>query len=478
MTIPSSLPSNVRKPGAFHEFEFSARGSAQPLERRFVIIAEKTAAGTAAADTPVQLFGESDGDAKCGVGSLAALMNRKAILQARLSGFGEPEIWVVPLAEPGAGTAATYTLTLSGSATQAKDLILKLAGRLIVVGVNNGDAAATIATAIKDKCDELGPSLPFTAGAAGDVVTLTFRTKGVNGNDVARKTLQLPTGVGLVHAVGVAGAGATSITTALGALYDKRYHGLALANHVTSDAAAILADLLLAWGFGQKNYRFLELGERGSLGTAQTLQASFNDYRVGITACENTGSLPGEIATAVGVSWWAREAPNANLDGELLALDPPDPQDAFTDAEIESALASGVTPLVPAGTYCKLVRKVTSQITVAAAPFEPLREPALPRTVAYMAEQEDIGFTQGFHQETMWADPSGGDDIFARVRDMVIDKHRAAERSRYLRNVDDHLPEIKAEEHPSVAGRILIQDPMTVAGPLHQGAFLHIGYLG
>src|SRR5687768_10220411 len=101
MPIPSSLPSNVRKPGAFHEFDFTDDGQAlASLERRIVIIAEKTSAGSQAADTPVQLFGVLDGDAKCGVGSLAALMNRKAIEQAKISGFGEPEIWVCPVAEP------------------------------------------------------------------------------------------------------------------------------------------------------------------------------------------------------------------------------------------------------------------------------------------------------------------------------------------------------------------------------------------
>ena len=140
-------------------------------------------------------------------------------------------------------------------------------------------------------------------------------------------------------------------------------------------------------------------------------------------------------------------------------------------------LASGLSPLVPAGAYCKLVRLCTTQITLNSAPFEPLREPALPRTAAFMAEQIDAGLAAGLHQETMWRSPDGGDDIFARARDIVIEKHRAAERARYIRDVDEFLPEIRVEEHPSAAGRIVVQDPMAVAGPHHQTALAHIMYL-
>lgn len=478
MTIPNNLPSSTRKPGVYHEFDFSAAGQQLvPLDRRVVIVAEKTAAGTAAADAPVQLFGEADGDAKCGVGSLAALMNRAALLQAKLSGIGAPEIWACPVAEPGAGTAAVYTITVTGPATATKDLILKLAGRLVVVGVNNGDSANTIAAAIEAKCDELAATLPFTASVADNVVTLTFRTKGSNGNDVARVTLQLPAGVGIAHANPTPGATATAITNALAALYDKWYDGIALANHATADAAALLADAALAWGYGAENYRFYAMGERGSLGTAQTLQASYNDYRFLFPNVEGSGTLPGELAVMTMIAWMAREAPNANLDGEIIGADPPAAADAYTDAEIESALGSGISPLVPAGAYCKLVRLVTSQITVGGAPFEPTREPALPRTAAYMARQIDIALEQGLKQEVKWADPAGGDDIYQRARDIIVDKHRAAERARYLRDVDTFLPEIRVEDHPSVPGRLVAQDPMAVAGPLHQIAMTHTMYL-
>ncbi|MDQ3295074.1 MAG: hypothetical protein M3619_00630 [Myxococcota bacterium] len=475
--VITTIPTNLRRPGAFHEFKFLASGQQLvPLDRRVAIVAEKSAAGTAVVDTPVQIFDEDDADTKAGKGSLAALMARAALLQAKLGGGGSPEIWICPVAENAGGTAAIYTVTLTGPATSSGEIVLTVGGRIVAVGVTAGDTATAMALAIKNKIDELKTSLPVTATVALGVVTMTFITKGTNGNDVERSTVQVPAGVTVVHANPTPGAGATAITNAIAALYDRRYHLVALANHSTADAAAILADAALAWGFNQKSYRFYVMGERGSLGTAQTLQASYNDYRVLIGSYEGTPSLPGEIAVSIGVAWFAKEAPNANLDGERVGLYPPIASLAYTATEIESALAGGVIPLTPDGTFSKIERLVTSQITSGGVSFEPLRDAAYPRTASYMAEQIDIGFLTGFKQEVLYDDPDG-DDVLSRIRDMVVEKHRAAEKARYIRDVDSFLEQIQVVIAGAPAGRVIVSDPFRVAGPLHQGAFVHSMYL-
>lgn len=476
MTIQSTTPTNLRRPGAYHQFKFLAAGQQLvPLPQRVVIVAEKSAAGTATLDTPVQIFDEDDADTKCGQGSFAALLARMALTQAKLGGQGSPEIWVAPIAEPGAGTAALNTITVTVTTAQAGNVVLRIAGRTITVGVSAGDAQNTIATAIKNALDAMKSQLPVTAGVAANVVTTTNVTKGVNGSDVVVERISTPAGVTVVCAQTVAGAGTAGIATALGALYDRRYHAVVLSNHATGDAATILAEASAAWSYSQKNYRFFFLGERGSLGTAQTLQAAFNDYRVVVVSCEGSPSLPGELAVCAAVAEFSREKPNANLDGERLAVVPPSALAAYTNAEIESALNGGVTPLTPDGVFTKIERLVTTQITLNSAPFEPLRDIAYPRTSAYVAEQIDAGFLAGFRQEVLDDDPDG--DIRARVRDMVIEKHRAMQAARILRDVDSFLDQIQVEIAPNPAGRLVVSDPFRVAGPLHQGDFVHTMYL-
>jgi phage tail sheath gpL-like len=473
MTIQTSVPSSLRRPGVFNEFKFLPSGqSLVATPQRVVIVAESSSAGTATTELPVQIFDETDGDTKLGKGSFAALMARVALAQMKLS--GPVELWACPAIAPGAGTAAVNTITITGPATESKDLIIRIAGRVINVGVTSGDSANTVAAALEAKIDEYAHLLPVTASVTDNVVTCTVVTKGVNGNDVVLDTVQRPAGIGVAHAQSVAGAGTTPIANPIAALYDKRYHAICFNNHTTGDAAALLVDMAARWGFAQKNYGFAFLGSRDSLGTAQTLQASYNDYRVVIINCEGSPSLPGELAIAAAVAEFSREKPNANLDGERLVCAPPSATLAFTNAEIESALNGGVTPLTPDGAFTKIERLVTTQITLNSALFEPLRDIAFPRTSGYVAEQVDIGFLTGFRQEIITDDPE--DDIRARVRDMVIGKHRAMQDAKILRNVDDFLPLILVDEALAPSGRLLVTNPFRVAGPLHQGVFINTMY--
>src|ERR1043165_5458789 len=113
MTIVTSTPSNLRRPGAFSEFAFVQAGqSLIPLPLRAVILAEKTAAGTATLETPVQVFDEADADVKGGQGSIAAILCRTAFAQGKLSG-AQPEIWLCAIAEPASGAAAQETVTIT-----------------------------------------------------------------------------------------------------------------------------------------------------------------------------------------------------------------------------------------------------------------------------------------------------------------------------------------------------------------------------
>ena len=82
--------------------------------------------------------------------------------------------------KPGAGVAATGTITVTAPATQAGELALYIAGQKVSVGVAAADPIATVATNIAAAITAL-PDLPVTAAAAGAVVTLTSKWKGITG---------------------------------------------------------------------------------------------------------------------------------------------------------------------------------------------------------------------------------------------------------------------------------------------------------
>jgi phage tail sheath gpL-like len=460
MAIIVNTPSNLRRPGVFPEFDVQVGQSLVPLPLRVAIVAEKTAAGSAALETPIQVFSESDADAKGGVGSLAAVLCRTAIAQAALSG-ASPELWMCPIAEPGGGTATQWTVTFSNGAT-AGTLILSVAGRPVIVGVSQGDPGSTVAAGLKGALDAKRALIPFTASVAGNVVTLAHTTKGQNGNDAALAIVQAPVGLNCTIAQTVAGAGAATITNAVQALYDKRYHGIALSNHTSTDITTLVAESAFAWGPQQQNFRYFFIGERGSLGTATSLAAPANDRGIVVGSYEGTPSLSGEIAVCLAVAEFAREAPNANLDGQRVALSPAPGTFAYTAAEIESGLNGGCTTLEPDGAFSKITRLVTTSTTLNGAPFEAHRDIAYSRTMAYLAEQVSIAF------RTRFAGANDSPEVRIRVRDMLVEVARAAEAQGYIQEVDALLDQFQVERTTSPLGRYVASVPSRVAGPLHQ----------
>lgn len=486
MPIDTGVPASLKTPGTFARLLFSLAGRGLvPLPLKVLLVGMQSSAGSATAEVPVRVYDDADADTKFGTGSELALMCRKAFAQGRLQGT-QPEIWGCPIAEPGAGTANTTTFTLSGTATASGNAVFLIAGRVLTVGVSVGDTAATLAGALEDLADTLAADLPVTAGVAAEVVTFTHVTKGENGGDVDFETVSLPAGLSNVIATGAAGSGVTDITAALDASITMDFDGIAIANRKSADVTDAKAHTATAWGYAQKRYRHIFIGDPTTLSAANTLSLASNDYTVVIASCESSPSLPGEVAAAVACMVFGRERPNANYDHAELALYPP-PASAstavFTATEIESALSSGTTPLVPtpSGDRLEVVRLVTTHTLTSGAPDLATFDLATSRTAAYIARQTDVKFRQDFLNGDPAAlliiDDDDPLDVRARVKDMIIGIHRDAESLHILRDVDTFIDQIEVEEDESVPGRLNVVDPFRVVSPLHQIAVVHRAYL-
>lgn len=484
--LVTTVPSSVDTPGSFHTFtHVKAGGSLVPLALRVLIVGVKSSAGTATALTPVQILDVNDAITKCGIGSEAALMAAKGFEQGLLnqsSGRGGiPEIWACPITAPAGGAvAAEQTLTVTGPATASGTLILRIAGRYIYVGVNAGDAQNTIAAAIEDEIDALAKELPVSASVASNVVTCVHRTSGTNGNDVAYEVVQTVAGVSVALAASVVGTGTVDITAAVDASFDKDYDAIVISIHSSTAVTDAIAHLADAWTYSQKSWRWVVMGDRASLGTAQGYATSADTERILIPSCEGCPNLPSEIAMAVAVAAWGVEAPNSNYDDVELALYPPPTASAYTGAEVESAIDGGVTPLAPThnGARLRIVRLVTTKITDGGAPYKLLADLAFIRTIAYRATQYDISYRIQFRQQVIdgpITDPEA--TLLKRIRDMMVSIDRNMAALGYLRDVETYIPQFLVEEAQAPQGRVLARAPCRVAGPLHQVAFEHLSYL-
>ena len=274
MPITTGLPSTVRRPLVAHSFLYSSGArSLVPIDRRVVVVGIKTSAGTLAAATPTEIYDTVQSDTLGGVGSEVALMARAAFAQMERDDRA-CHLFMVTIAEPGAGTARVVTLTAAGTATEAGTLLYRIAGRLLMVGVAVGDAAATVAAAPKAQIDAAGPILPLTAGVVGAVVTCTLRYKGANGNDVAFREERGIAGITIAYAQSAAGAGDTDLTASLDTLTQK-FDGIATANHIANDVTDLRAHLDVMNTQTAKKWRRAHMACPGSIATATALAAAF-----------------------------------------------------------------------------------------------------------------------------------------------------------------------------------------------------------
>lgn len=454
MAIRVSYPTDKRRPGAGVEFDLTSNSQSLAPVARAVLVIGIAKGGTQSALKPLQVFSDRDAEDAFGAGLEVTLMARKALETGRLLGAA-PQVWAIGLDESAGGTAATSTITITGPATAAGDVVVRIAGRTARAAVAIGDTATTIAAALKLAIDRLGAQLPVTAGVALGVITLTARAKGVWGNEAQLAKVQAPAGVGVALVQPTNGAGVVSIVSALDAALTRDYFSIAIGNHVAQDITDWAAHAATAWATMTKRFRYLFVGERGSLGTAQGLSAAANSNRVIVVSCPSTPSPSYELAASVAGASQVHENPAYNRNGLVLPLYPPDIDLVLIDSQIESALGSGCTPLTPdtTGQYLKIERLVTTQTTVSGAPFEGLLDYGNSWAIAKFAKECDPLFARMLEGKSL------SDDLLTDLRAVAKRELRRREASGWFIDVELLIAQLKVERDPNVSTRALLELP-------------------
>jgi len=251
MVTFSQVPSSTRVPFVFVEIDASRASSGPQIqEYRAALIGQKLPATSVAANVPTLATSADQVGLAFGFGSILHGMALAWFKSNKVT-----EAWFVGVEDGGGSIKATRTLTVTGPATASGSVFLYVAGRRIVASVASGDAANTIAASINAAilASEFVTELPVTSGVATNVVTLTARNGGTQGNGIdARFNFQtgevFPTGVSFVSAAGVAGATDPTLGTALASLGAKQYHVLAVGLNDATSIAAVDAELATRFG--------------------------------------------------------------------------------------------------------------------------------------------------------------------------------------------------------------------------------------
>lgn len=346
----NQVPSNDRVP--FVAVEFSAMNAQQGpalLAYQGILIGQKLAAGTAAADSVVPVTSVEDAIAKAGRGSM---LHRMAI--AWFASNKSTPLFMGVLADDAGGVAATGTITVTGPATADGTIALYLGGDRITVGVASGDDATAIGDAIVAAITAAA-DLPVTAANVAGVVTVTYRHKGLVGNvfdmrDSFNDGEALPAGVALAYvAMGTATAGTTnpSLTNLIAAMAALWFQIWA---HPYTDATSLTAiETELASRFGPTRQQdgLAITSTSGVYSTLTTLGTGRNSPSSTIIA--QPGAVPltpppefaAEVAALVAAAGQADPARPFQTLAMSHAIAPPE-SDQFTFDERNTFLYDGI----------------------------------------------------------------------------------------------------------------------------------------
>ncbi len=254
----TQIPANWKLP--LVSIELDGSQASTPNQPKYALIADyKIAAGNGVADQAIACGSVAQARALGGIGSPLA----QAFEKFQAINKGTP-VFLLPIAEPGAGVAANGTLVVSAAPTAAGTLSLYIAGQKVVVGVTASDTQAQVATKINTAINAK-TTLPVTSTVSTSTVTITAKWKGVTGNDIRIEENILgpngneirPTSLGLTFPASnvlANGTGVPDWTNAIANLGDAPYDFVAMA-HTDSGS-------LLAWG---TEYGFSDSGRWGWL---------------------------------------------------------------------------------------------------------------------------------------------------------------------------------------------------------------------
>lgn len=384
------LGANYPNPGVYPEIDF-AQGPSGPAPgpRNILVLGNKTASGTATAETVV--YGpdtqtpcqtENDVISLFGAGS----HHHRALLRiAKVMGTKAPiGIYYLAVAAS-AGAAATSTITVTGAATTNGNVRVWVVDDFVDTPVNNGDAQNTIATNIAASINTK-TRWPVTAAAATNVVTITAKIAGLEGNWIKTQALITPSNItttvsGTTNSFMAGGTTADNVSNALATILPSRYYYILCHDSDATNSGKVLTQVnnqaLPTTNLRQRvfygsadtlaNQITLATGNNAPRGEQESavgsdltpLEIAANNMAI-YALLENSGGRPGPSIN--NYSSFPNQAQFQSL--WTIPGTRSGPAGGWTNVQIQSALNNGITPLMYLGVgggTTQLVKRVTTR---------------------------------------------------------------------------------------------------------------------
>ncbi|SOD42331.1 phage tail sheath subtilisin-like domain-containing protein [Nitrosovibrio sp. Nv4] len=363
----AEIPVDIRTPGQYIEIDNSKAVQGLPTQdRKILILGQRLAAGTVAQKVPMRVLNADQAAGYFGRGSLL-----HGMIAAAKAANPYTDMWAVALDDAGAGVAATGTITVTGTPTEAGTINLYIGGVRLQAGVAANDSVTVVAAAIAAAINAAA-DLPVTATSALGVATITARHKGETGNAIdVRFNYYMgeatPKGITLAIAAMSGGTGNPAMADALSAIGSDQYYTIATPWTDSANMVALESELGTRWGPMSQKTGHAFAGLSGTHGTLTTYGAARNSLHSTVVGSGKSPSAPwiwASILAAVcefnGAIDPARPFQTLLLPGLL----PPSEKERFTRDERNLLLKDGIsTFLVDAGGRVLIERVITTYQT-------------------------------------------------------------------------------------------------------------------
>jgi phage tail sheath gpL-like len=455
----SNIPSSIRKPGKYFEFNTSLAMRTLPGNlQKTLIVGQKLAAGTIPANTPIDVFSDVDAATFFGRGSVAHLMARAA-LQAN----NYLALTMIALDDAAASVAASSTVTFTGNATGGGNATLSVGDQSVVIAISNGDTPAIIAAALAAQIAKQ-PDLAVTAAAALGVVTLTAKNKGTLGNFIKTSCVDTAAGTAVATTAMVGGATDPTIATALATVFAAGHNIIISAWNDAINLTALRTHLDSVSGPLEQRGAIGIYAHTGTLAQSTTLAASINSGRISCLLLPSGYEESCEVAAAYGAVVASEEDPARPLNTLPLTGIMANPlANRSSRTEQENALYNGVTPTeVGPGDKVQIVRAITTYtLDPQGVPDTSLLDLTTIRTLDYVRKACRERIALRFPRDKLSARTAD------KVRSELLDVLYKLEELEIVQNVEQWKSQLIVERDLQDPNRLNAKIPTNVVNGLH-----------
>lgn len=455
-----NIPSSIRKPGVYSEYNTKDAVTALPVNpQQVLIVAPQTSVIEAAHSEPVRVFSDAEAEKIFGKGSWAYLMTRQA-----LKNNPNIRLTVIGLKDHTAGVAASGRIALAGNATSSGGLTAVIGGAEYAISVTKGETDVALAARLMAVINSspLSPVL-VTLDSTRKILQLTAKCKGEIGNEISLSVRNSATGTAVTTTAMSGGVRNADIAAALASVAGEHFNIIVSPFVDTANSRALREHLEAVSSPTGKKPAIGVMGWRGTLATGTTFTTALNSERLTVAwykgAVESNALLAAGFAAVIA----GEEDPARPLNTlEIKGLTLVDSSQFPTFAEFDQALYNGLTPLEVVNSRVRIMRAITTYTKSATNTDDPSwLDLTTIRSMDYVRKAIEQRIALRFPRSKL------NDRIAKKVRSEILDVLYRLEQMEIVENVDVHKARLLVERNPQDVNRLDTAIPADVVNGLH-----------